>query len=66
MSTMSNMSFGLSAVNKTFEHTSQTSTASEDHQRNEFDSFLDYNDDSQMSLGMGMGIDNSDAFFASL
>lgn len=65
MSTMSNMSFGLSAVSKTME-SSNTIAVADDSQRNEFDSFLDYNDDSQMGLGMNMSIDTADAFFTSL
>lgn len=64
MSTMSAMSFGLSTLNKAFD--SSNANASDDSQRNEFDSFLDYNDESQMSLGLGLSTGNNDSFFDSL
>ena len=67
MSTMSNissMTFGLSAATKAM--ISNEDSSEQETQRNEFDSFLDYNDDSQMSLGMGVGMDGNDSFFASL
>lgn len=63
MSTMSNMSFGLSAVGKAIENSTPVAVA-DATQRNDFDSFLDFNDDSQ--LGMNMSMDNTDAFFASI
>lgn len=66
MSRMSSLSFGLSAVTKAIESGNNPHSSSDDSQRNEFDSFLDYNDDSQLSLGMNMGIDNGDSFFANL
>lgn len=66
MSNISNLSFGLSAVTKAMSSEAQVGSGNDDPPRNEFDSFLDYNDDSQLSLGMHMGMDNSDAFFASL
>ena len=56
------MSFGLSALNKNFDN----GNSSDDSQRNEFDSFLDYNDESQMSLGLGLSSGNNDSFFDSL
>lgn len=67
MSTMSNissMTFGLSAATKAMISDDPSST--QDTQRNEFDSFLDYNDDSQMGLGMSVGMDSDNSFFASL
>ncbi|KAK5070509.1 Metallothionein expression activator [Lithohypha guttulata] len=68
MSTMSNMSFGLSNLNKTHDSNTNTHTHADadDAQRNEFDSFLDFNDDSQLGLGMNLNLDANDAFFASL
>lgn len=63
MSNLSSLSFGLSGLNK-IESYAQVSASSEEQPRNEFDSFLDYNDDSQ--LGMNMGLDSSDAFFAGM
>lgn len=69
MSTMSNistMSFGLSSIAKAMNSSSQIQSVSHDEQqqRNEFDSFLDYNDDS--ALGVKFGLDDSDPFFAGM
>jgi len=60
MSNISNMTFGLSADTKAMISDGQSNV--QDTQRNEFDSFLDYNDDSQL----GMGMSDGDSFFASL
>ena len=59
MSNISNMSFGLSAVTKAMINDNSNT-------RNEFDSFLDFNDDSQVSLGMQIGVETQDPFFATL
>ena len=64
MSNISSMTFGLSAATKAM--ISNEESSEQETQRNEFDSFLDYNDDSQMGLGMSVGIDGNDSFFASL
>ncbi|KAK5942882.1 Metallothionein expression activator [Knufia obscura] len=64
MSNISNMTFGLSATTKAM--ISEDQNDSQETSRNEFDSFLDYNDDSQMGMGMSVGMDNSDSFFANM
>jgi len=64
MSNISNMTFGLSAATKAM--ISEDQSSAQDAQRNEFDSFLDYNDDSQLGLGMSVGMSDGDSFFASL
>lgn len=69
MSAISSMSFGLSAVSKAMDSHPLTQTSGEETQRNEFDSFLDYNDDSTIALGMAMGMpamDSNDSFFNDL
>lgn len=66
MSNISNMSFGLSSIAKAMNSSSgvQSMTVSEEQQRNEFDSFLEFNDDS--TLGVKFGLDDSDPFFAGM
>lgn len=64
MSNISNMSFGLSSIAKAMNSSSQVQSSNEEQQRNDFDSFLDYNDDSQ--LGVKFSLDDSDAFFAGI
>lgn len=67
MSTMSNistMSFGLSSIAKAMNSSSQIQSVNDEQQRNEFDSFLDYNDDSQM--GVKFSLDDSDPFFTGM
>lgn len=64
MSNISNMSFGLSTITKVMNSSSHGQSNSEEQQRNDFDSFLDYNDDSQM--GVKFSLDDSDAFFAGI
>jgi len=73
MSTMSNissLSFGMTSMNKTNNSHAQIHDSSEELPRNEFDSFLDFNDDSQLGIGMNMnmnlGMDNGDGFFAEM
>lgn len=57
-------------MNKTNNSHAQIHDSSEELPRNEFDSFLDFNDDSQLGIGMNMnmnlGMDNGDGFFAEM
>lgn len=62
MSNISNMSFGLSTI-KARNSISHAQPNNEEPPRNDFDSFLDY-DDSQ--LGMKYSMDDNDAFFAGI
>lgn len=68
MSNISNLSFGLNNIGKLDSNTQINSTDDDGQPRNEFDSFLDFNDDSQMGMGMGMnmGMDSGDGFFAGM
>lgn len=64
MSNISNMSFGLGNIGKAMESSSRVQSMDEETQRNEFDSFLDYNEDS--TLNVKFGLDDNDSFFAGM